>query len=73
MTAMPGRDTPFRRPMTSREAASMAPALPADTAPWARPSRTSRQAVTMDESGRARTAATGSSWKSKQDRLFEVG
>ena len=60
-TAMPGRCTPFTRPIVSSDAASMAPVEPAEIAPAARPSRTIRQAVTIDDPGLARTAAAGSS------------
>ena len=57
----PGRAMPRMRPMCSSDAASIAPVEPADTTASAEPSRTRRQAVTIEESGFARTAATGSS------------
>ena len=60
-TPIPGREMPRMRPMWSSEAASIAPVGPADTTASAEPSRTSRQAVTIELPGLARTAAAGSS------------
>ena len=60
-TAIPGRTTRLMRPIVSSDDASIAPVEPADSAAPARPSLTSRQAVTRDESGFERTACTGSS------------
>ena len=55
---------PRMRPIWSSEAASIAPVGPAETTASAEPSRTSRQAVTIDDPGFARTAAAGSSRES---------
>ena len=58
-TAIPGRLTPRSRRISSSPAASMAPVFPAETAAWARPSRTSRHVTTSELSRLARTASAG--------------
>ena len=47
--AMPGRETPDKRPSTSDEAATTAPVLPAETKACACPACTARMATAMDE------------------------
>ena len=54
--ASAGRSTPGTTPCTSFAVAMTAPVLPAETTPWATPSRTSREATRMELSFFVRTA-----------------
>ena len=56
MPASAGRSTPGTTPCTILAVAITAPVLPADTKPWADPSRTSREATRMELSRLARNA-----------------
>ena len=51
-----GRSTPGTTPCTILAVAMTAPVLPADTNPWAHPSRTSREATRIELSRFERTA-----------------
>ncbi len=59
--AIAGRSQCASRPSTIRLAATMAPVDPADTTASTLPSRWSRMALTIGESGRLRTAVAGDS------------
>ena len=54
--ASAGRSTPGTTPCTILAVAIRAPVLPAETNPWATPSRTSRDATRMELSRFVRTA-----------------
>src|SRR5664279_3776089 len=56
MPSSAGRSTPGTTPCTILAVAMMAPVLPADTNPWAHPSRTSREATRIELSRLDRTA-----------------
>ncbi len=56
MPASAGRSTPGTTPCTILAVAMTAPVLPAETNPWAMPSRTSREATRMELSRLVRTA-----------------
>ncbi len=56
MPSSAGRSTPGTTPCTILAVAMTAPVLPADTKPWAHPSRTSRDATRMELSRLDRTA-----------------
>ena len=59
VTAIAGLRTPGMRRISSRQAASIAPVLPAETTAPAFPSRTARHAMTSELFGFARTASVG--------------
>ena len=56
MPSSAGRSTPGTTPCTILAVAMMAPVFPAETNPWAHPSRTSREATRIELSRFDRTA-----------------